>query len=91
MRVFAGENWFDTFGRPVFEPVGELLDRGEVGIEVAGVHRAQVAGGMVVDDAGGVEPPDDRFGARASCVLFRAHDSRGSCRPSISSGFMSSS
>ncbi len=47
----------------MLEPVGQLLDRREVGVEVAVVHHAQVARRVVVDDPAGIEAPDDRLRA----------------------------
>src|SRR5947209_7644018 len=61
--VFAQEDGLDTLVRPVAEPIGELLNRDEVRVEVARVHRADVAAGMVVNDAVGIELLHDGFGA----------------------------
>ena len=90
--VLAGEDGLDARRRPVLEPVGELLDRDEIGVEVGRVHRRR----------GCPTRGDRRSGSgrgrwtiasarRASLALFAAQVSRGSWRPSIRSGFMSSS
>ena len=76
----------------MLEPVVQFLDRGQVGVEVARVHRAQVARGVVIDDAAGVQPRDDRFGPQGPLdVVGRPLAPRALWMPSIMSGFMSSS
>src|SRR5205807_1252266 len=46
----AGEDWLHALRGPVLEPIGQLLARHEVEVEVDRVHRAEIAGGMVIDD-----------------------------------------
>ena len=46
----------------MLEPVGQFLNGREVRIEVDHVHGAQIARGVVIDDAAGVQAFDDLFG-----------------------------
>src|ERR1017187_4061458 len=66
--VLAREDRLHSDGGPVLEPLGYLLDRRPVGIEVTRVHRAEVARGVGGHETAWVEPPDD---------LFRPHGARG--------------
>ena len=62
---------FTPCGGPVLEPVGQFLDRGEVRVEIARVHRAEVARGVVVDDAARVEALHDRLGPQGELGVVR--------------------
>lgn len=69
--IFASEERFDTFNRPVLEPVGHFLNRDEVGVEVDRVHRTEIARGVVVDDTARVEAFDNRLRAESTLDIPR--------------------
>ncbi len=56
----------------MFEPVIQLLDRGKVRIEIDVVHYAQIARGVMINDAAGVQALDDGFGAQGQLDVARA-------------------
>src|SRR5262245_63432663 len=62
--VLAQEDRFHSPGCPVLEPVGHLLDGDEVDVEIARVHRAEIARGMMVDDAARVQGLHDGLGTQ---------------------------
>ena len=64
--VLAQEHRLHALRGPVLEPVGHLLDRHEVGIEIARVHRPQVARRVVIDHSPGIQTLDDRL--HAACL-----------------------
>ncbi len=70
--VLAEEHGFRPLLRPVLEPVGQLLDGGKVRVEVDGMHRAEVARRVVVDDPARIDASDDGLGPQGQpCVVPR--------------------
>ena len=64
--VLAGEKRLHPDRRPVLEPVGQFLDRYEIRVKVARVHRTEVTRRVMIDDPAGVQPPQDRLGLQSA-------------------------
>src|SRR5207247_527802 len=62
--VLASERRFHPVAGPVLEPVGQLLNRSEVRIEVDAVHRAEIARRVMINDPAWVQPFHDGFRTR---------------------------
>src|SRR4051812_47113133 len=68
---FAEKCRLHSLSRPMPEPVGQLLNRDEVRIEIDGMHRPEISRGVMVDDAAGIEPFYDGLGPKRHLGISR--------------------
>src|SRR5437899_6964598 len=79
--VLTEKDWLHPLACPVLEPVGDLLDRNEIQIEIHRVHRAQIAGGVMIDDSAWVEGFHDGLCSQSKSCVVSTPDIAGVLRP----------